>query len=136
MQQKLASANLNSGYSSRENLSKPSENAIKNILKPRPPSTKNAPSSGGGIIDSGKRMSAQNASESHISKKRTGSAKAPVQKKKYMSGGVNDPSVHKSSASRLIAQNLDDENFIWNGEKSFISTEHKFFYEQMQEKEN
>ena len=38
----------------------------------------------------------------------------------------------KSSLSALISDNLQESNFQWNGESSFKSTEHKFFYEDFQ----
>ena len=36
----------------------------------------------------------------------------------------------KSSDSKLINENLNEENFKWHGEDSFHSTEHQFFYEE------
>ena len=36
----------------------------------------------------------------------------------------------KSSDSKLINENLNEENFRWQGDNSFHSTEHQFFYEE------
>ena len=35
----------------------------------------------------------------------------------------------QNSDSKLIDDNLDEENFRWHGEDSFHSTDHQFFYE-------
>lgn len=41
----------------------------------------------------------------------------------------------KSSLSALIHENLNERNFEWQGDESFHSTEHQFFYEDF-EKQN
>ena len=64
-----------SGETSRDNLGKPSDYAIKNILKPRPPSSKNISSQGNINIGSLPQSNENELKESLHSKKRSGSAR-------------------------------------------------------------
>ena len=99
----------------RENQEKEGTKLVSKFKKSRPPSSKPQLGMGSSRVA----FTSQNpdaAGEQTISKKRSGSARIGSKQRTNISSIRHEP---QSSASLLIADNFDENKFIWNGEQSF-----------------